>query len=397
MNTSDLISLGQQNLMETYKRFPVAFTKGENCTLYDTNGKAYLDFLSGIAVCNLGYSNEAYKKAVHEQVDAIIHTSNYFWIEKQAELAALLTKNSFAEKVFFCNSGAEANEGAVKLARRYQYDRGKKEKTEVVACKGSFHGRTLTTLSITDNEAYRTGFGNMPAGFRFTRFNDVEAIQSAVDENTAAVIVEPVQGEGGVHPADPAFLVALRKKCDETGALLIFDEVQCGMSRIGSLFAYEEFGVQPDIVTLAKALGNGVPIGAILSTDEISSSFSPGTHGTTFGGNPLVTAAAVATVKEHLRMDIPARTKKTGAYFRKKLEELVEEFPMVIEARGLGLLLGLDLDRPAKPFVDKMLEKGFIINATADTVLRFLPPLVIKEADIDKMISALRELFQAEK
>ncbi len=394
MNTKEIFEYGQANLMETYKRFPVSFVRGEGNTLYDSDGKAYSDFLSGIAVCNLGYSNEAYQAALHAQVDKIIHTSNYFWIESQVELANLLTENSFAEKVFFCNSGAEANEGAVKLARRYQYDRGEKEKTEIVACNGAFHGRSLTTLSITDNAAYREGFGSMPAGFRFTPLNDIDALESAITDTTAAVIIEPVQGEGGVHPATPAFLAAVRKKCRETGTLLIFDEIQCGMGRTGSLFAYEEFGVQPDIVTMAKALGNGVPIGAILSTDIVSASFTPGRHGTTFGGNPLCTAAAVATVKEHLRMDLPARAKEIGAYFMQKLNELVDECEVAKEARGVGLLLGLELDRTAKPAVEAMLERGYVINTTADTVLRFLPPLVIEKEEIDAMIAELKEVLQ---
>ncbi len=397
MKTQEIFETGQNTLMETYKRFPVAFVKGENSTLYDSDGNAYLDFLSGIAVCNLGYSNAAYKKALHDQVDQILHTSNYFWIEPQVELAKLLTENSFAEKAFFCNSGAEANEGAVKLARRYQYDRGQTQKTEVVACKGSFHGRTLTTLSITDNDSYREGFGSMPADFCFTPFNDIEAIDTAITDKTAAVIVEPVQGEGGVHPADVEYLKALRKKCVEVGALLIFDEVQCGMGRIGTLFAYESFDVTPDIVTLAKALGNGVPIGAILSKDKIAASFSPGKHGTTFGGNPLVTAAAAATVKELIRLELPKRSREIGDYFLKELQAIVDEFEIAVEARGMGLLLGLEIDRPAKPIVERMLDKGYVINTTADTVLRFLPTLIIEKTEIDQMLEALIEELRAEK
>lgn len=397
MKTQEIFETGQNTLMETYKRFPVAFVKGENSTLYDSDGNAYLDFLSGIAVCNLGYSNAAYKKALHDQVDQILHTSNYFWIEPQVELAKLLTENSFAEKAFFCNSGAEANEGAVKLARRYQFDRGQTQKTEVVACKGSFHGRTLTTLSITDNDSYREGFGSMPADFCFTPFNDIEAIDTAITDKTAAVIVEPVQGEGGVHPADVEYLKALRKKCVEVGALLIFDEVQCGMGRIGTLFAYESFDVTPDIVTLAKALGNGVPIGAILSKDKIAASFSPGKHGTTFGGNPLVTAAAAATVKELIRLELPKRSREIGDYFLKELQAIVDEFEIAVEARGMGLLLGLEIDRPAKPIVERMLDKGYVINTTADTVLRFLPTLIIEKTEIDQMLEALIEELRAEK
>lgn len=382
---------GSRVLMTNYKQLPIAFVHGEGCVLTDADGREYVDFLAGIAVCNLGYGNKAVSDALHTQVDSLLHSSNLVWIEPQIRLAELLTAHSFADRVFFCNSGAEANESAIKLARRYQFEKGNETKRRILAARGSFHGRSLTTLSVTDNATYRQGFGPMPDGFAFIDFNDPAACE-AIDDTVAAVIVEPVQGEGGVTPADPAYLAALRNRCDETGALLIFDEIQCGMGRTGTLFAYESTGVTPDIVTLAKALGNGVPIGALLAREDVAAAFTPGTHGTTFGGNHLCTAAGAAVVEEMLRLDLPARAQATGAYFREKLDSLTD-LPGVVGVRGKGLMLGLVLDYKAAPIVSAMLEKGFIINATADTVLRFLPPLIVETKQIDALVEALREVL----
>ena len=387
---------GEKVLMEIYDRFDISIVKGENNCLIDTDGNVYNDFLSGIAVVNLGYSNEAFTKALHEQVDALVHAPNYFWGPTTVELAELLTEHSFADQVFFCCTGAEANEGALKLARRYQFDQGYDNKTKILSCRGAFHGRTMTTATITDNDSLKEGFGTLPSGFEFIEFNNVQDAEDTITDEVCAVILEPVQGEGGLHVATEEFLQTLRKKCDETGALLIFDEIQCGMSRTGSLFAYEQTGVVPDIISMAKGLGNGVPIGAVLAGNEVGNSFQPGRHGTTFGGNPISTAAGLATLKEHLRMNLAETAKDTGAYFQEKLQTLVDRYDMVKEVRGRGLMIGIQLDREAMPLVRKMLKKGFIINDTDETLLRFVPPLTVEKEAIDRLVQALGEVFDEE-
>ncbi len=393
MQINELIALGEKVLMKTYGRFPISLVRGEGSKLYDSEGKCYLDFLAGIAVNSLGYGNETFVRTLQEQVAKLVHASNYFHIENQTLLAQQLVEHSVFDRVFFSNSGAEANEGAIKLARRYAFQHNGVEKSRIVAMSGSFHGRTLATLTITSNAAYREGCGPMPANFEFADFNDIESLAKVIDDDTAAVILEPVQGEGGVHPADPEFLRALRRICDEHGALLIYDEIQCGMGRTGKLFAYEHSGVAPDIMTLAKALGNGVPIGAILTSEEISTAFTPGSHGTTFGGNPLATAAGLAVMKEMIEQDLPGRAAETGEYFFAKLRELAEQFPCIVDIRGLGLMIGVELSFPGKSVVDALLERGFIVNCTAENVLRFVPPLIITLSEIDALIEALAQVL----
>ncbi len=396
IETEKIIDDGKNFLMNTYGRNPIVFIDGYDSTLVDSEGKEYLDFLSGIAVTSLGYSNQNVKDAMKYQVDTIVHTSNYFYIEPQVELGRLLCENSFADKAFFSNSGAEANEGAVKLARRRAYNKYGPDKHEVVAMKSCFHGRTLATLSITDSEVYREGYGPHPIGFKFTPFNDVQALKEVIGENTAAVILEPIQGEGGVNPVDPEFLKTARELTKQYDAALIYDEIQCGMGRTGKLFAYEHYGIEPDIMTLAKALGNGVPIGAILASGDFADVFTPGAHGTTFGGNHIATAAARAVVKEMLDKDIPGLASITGEHFKSRLNELKEEFDIVKDVRGMGLILGMELTIKGSQIVKDMLERGFIINCTHDYILRFIPTLIITKEEIDSMIDNLREVLKSQ-
>ena len=381
-------------VMRTYNRYPVSFVRGEGCWLYDESGKKYLDMLAGIAVCNLGHCHPRVSEAICEQAKTLIHTSNLFHIGPQAELARLLCENSFGEKVFFCNSGAEANEGAIKLARRYGTELNP-EKYEIVAFKNSFHGRTVASVSVTGQGKYSQGFGPMLEGVKFAEFNNLESVEEVVSERTAAIIVEPVQGEGGVVPAEPDFLKGLREIADRVNALLIFDEVQTGIGRTGKLFAYQHYGVEPDVMTLAKALGNGVPIGAVVAKGRAAGVLKPGLHASTFGGNFLSTRAGVEVLKVMTAPGFFDRVNAVAAYLRKGLESIVEEFPGRFEAvRGLGMMLGLVCRFECGELVGKLLEAGVIVNCTAGRVLRFLPPLVITEEEVDYGLSVLREVLR---
>lgn len=390
---NQLIQDAQKYLMNTYQPLPLLPNKGIESRLYTEDGSVYIDFLAGIAVNNLGYSNKHVQKAVHSAVDHLIHTSNYFYIPSQVKAAQLLVEQSFADKVFFSNSGAEANEGALKIARRKAYQQYGPQKNEVIAFTHAFHGRTLATMNMTDNASYREGYGPHPEGFTFVPYNDVKAFSESISERTAAVILEPIQGEGGVHVAHDDFMVALRELTQRFDAALIFDEVQTGMGRTGKLFAYEHWGIEPDIMTLAKALANGVPIGAILAKGDYAEVLTPGSHGTTFGGNPLATSAAVSVMEVMLNEDIPALAAKRGDYLRTGLQRLAQDQPLIQEIRGKGLLIGVELKQAGAAIVQTMLERGFIINCTQGNVLRFLPPLIIREAEIDAMLAALSEVM----
>jgi predicted acetylornithine/succinylornithine family transaminase len=376
-------------VMKTYGRYPVTFVRGLGSRVWDTEGKEYIDFLSGIAVNALGHCHPAVVRAIKEQSDKLLHVSNLYHIESQAELAKLLIEHSFADKAFFCNSGAEANEAAIKLARKYAKDNGEPDRFEIITMKQSFHGRTLAAITATGQEKFHKGFEPLVPGFRYLAFNDIAAANDAVNDSTCAVLVEPIQGEGGVRPADKNYLRTLRELCNERGALLIFDEVQCGMGRTGKLFAYEHYNVQPDIICLAKALGGGVPIGAILATEEASRSFSPGTHAATFGGNPLSCAAGVAVLKTLLSSGFLEHVNARADYFRKGLEKLKENHPVIREIRGLGLMMGLELAEEGTSLVNECLNRGFLINCTMGNVLRFLPPLIIEEEEIDLLLETL--------
>jgi predicted acetylornithine/succinylornithine family transaminase len=383
-------------LMNTYARIPVAFEKGQGCRLWDQDGRVYLDFLAGIAVTALGHSHPRVVETMKVQAEKLLHTSNLYHIENQIDLAELLVNHSFADKVFFCNSGTEANEGAIKLARRYSTERYGPEKTTILCMQNSFHGRTLGSLSATGQEKFQKGFGPLVPAFSFVPFNDLAAMDRNWNDSICAVLMEPIQGEGGIQVPDQAFLKEVKKRCQERKALLILDEVQTGLGRTGTLFCHEQFETHPDIMTLAKALGNGLPIGALLATDEVAAAFQPGTHAATFGGNPLVTAVARAVLSLILEEEFLPRVRKTGAYFRDQLQGLKKEFPRVLDVRGRGLLLGIALDRPGKPIVESCFQKGFLINCTQDTILRFAPPLIVEPEEIDALIKVLRELLSTE-
>ncbi len=377
----------------TYQRLPLLIERGEGCTLWDSDKKAYTDFLAGIAVCNLGHAHPAVADAVYHQAGMLCHVSNLFYTLPQTELAAALVEKSFADRVFFCNSGAEANEAAIKLARKYFYDRGEKDRYTIVTMEKSFHGRTMGTLSATGQEKIRKGFAPLLPGFEMVPFNDPDALRRKISSSVCAVMVEPVQGEGGVCCPSAGYLAEVRKICDDVGALLIFDEVQTGMGRTGRLFAHEHFDVAPDIMTLAKALGNGLPIGAMLATERVASAFGPGSHATTFGGNPVVCAAALAVLETMQKDNILARCRETGAYFKKRLLELKSRHACVADVRGLGLLLGMELTMDGNGVVLAAMEKGFLINCVQERVLRFAPPLVIEKNEIDGLVSCLDNIL----
>ena len=347
MEMKKLLEDSDNYLMHTYNRFPVAIRKGRGMKVWGTDGKEYLDFLGGVAVNCLGHCHPKVVVAIQKQAQRLIHISNYFHIESQTKLAKILVDNSFADKVFFCNSGAEANEAAIKLARRYFKEPVGQNKFEFITAINSFHGRTLATLSATGQEKFKKGFDPLVPGFKHVEFNDVDAIEKAITKNTCAVMLEPIQGESGVKIPDPDYMRDVRKLCDRHGILLILDEVQTGMGRTGKLFAYEHYGITPDIMTLAKGLAGGVPIGAMLATDKIAAAFEPGTHGSTFGGNPLACSAALATMEVLLEGDfVLDQCRRMGKYFKKRLEEMKKEFPSIIaEVRGMGLLVGMELTR----------------------------------------------------
>ena len=382
------IETAEQVLATTYSRLPVVFEQGAGATLWDREGRAYTDFLAGIAVCNLGHAHPAVQAALAEQAGKLLHVSNLFYTRPQVELGEWLVRHSFADRVFFCNSGAEANEAAIKLARKFFFDREERGRFHIVAMEQSFHGRTMGSLSATGQEKIRRGFEPVLEGFRFVPFNDLDALQAEVDDTVCAVLLEPIQGEGGIVVPDPDFLSGVRRLCDRTGALMILDEIQTGMGRTGRLFAHEHCGVTPDIMTLAKALGNGLPIGAMLARESVARAFGPGAHATTFGGTPIVAAGALAVVKTMSGEGIVERAAQTGAYFRERLQALAGRHRRR-EVRGLGLLLGLKLDGDGAAFVKDCLAHGFIINCVQGNVLRFAPPLIISTEEIDALIDCL--------
>ncbi len=380
-------------VMNTYARNPVTFVEGQGCRLKDETGKSYLDFLAGIAVCNLGHAHPGVAQAICNQALKLTHVSNLYYTEPQARVAELLVANSFADQVFFCNSGAEANEGALKLARLWG-----KEKLggafTVITMQGSFHGRTLATLAATGQVKIQKGYDPLLSEFRHVPFGDLAALEKVWDERVCAVLMEPVLGEGGVLTPPPDFLKGVRELCDRRGALLIFDEIQTGLGRTGRLFAHEHFGVVPDVMTLAKALANGLPAGAILASQPAASLFGIGAHASTFGAGPVVMAAAAVVLETLTAPGFMGRVQETGAYFRAKLGELAEKYPQVVKGvRGLGLMLGLELALPGAPLVKQLLQMGFVVNCTQETVLRFLPPLVVSQSEIDALIGALGQVL----
>jgi acetylornithine/N-succinyldiaminopimelate aminotransferase len=394
MDSQTLMMLSEKYVAHTYARYPVLLVRGKGTRVWDLEGEEYLDFVSGLGVCSLGHCHPKVIKAIQDQAERLIHVSNLYYIEPQIQLASLLCKHSFADKVFFCNSGAEANEGAFKLARKYAKEKTGKDRYEIITMERSFHGRTLATLTATGQEKFHKGYEPLMPGFKYVPFNDLGAVKKGIDSKTCAVMLEPIQGEGGVNCPSEGYLKGLREVCDEKGLLLIFDEVQVGMGRTGKLFAYEHDGVEPDMLTLAKSLAGGVPIGALLIRKGIAESFNPGDHASTFGGNPLATAAGVAALTAMVEEGMLENCQKIGDYFLSQLEEIKIKFPFVKEVRGKGLILGMELKIDGSSIVKEMLRKRILINCTMGNVLRFLPPLIATKEEVDRVVKALEEVFQ---
>lgn len=395
MKTADYMERTEQYVLHTYNRFPVVLESGEGVWLKDVDGKEYLDFGAGIAVFALGYGNKAYEDALKEQIGKLIHTSNLYYSVPLARAAEKLVKASQMDKAFFTNSGTEAIEGAIKAARKYAYLKDGSTGHEIIAMNHSFHGRSMGALSVTGNPHYQEAFKPLIGGIRFADFNDLESVKSQMNDKTCAILLEPVQGEGGIYPADPEFLRGLRALCDEHDILLIFDEIQCGMGRCGSWFAWQQYGVRPDIMTSAKALGCGIPVGAfVLNEKTAKASLVPGDHGTTYGGNPLACAAVSKVFDLFEELDVIAHVRETAPYLERKLDELIAKYDFLTARRGRGLMQGLVVEgRPVGEIVSKALENGLIVMSAEGNVLRFVPPLIIEKEDVDEMIRRLERSF----
>jgi len=397
METRKIIEDADHYLMPTYSRFPIVLRKGRGVKVWDTNGKEYLDFVGGIAVNVLGHCHPKVVVAIQKQAQRLIHVSNLYYIEPQVKLAKLLVTHSFAGKVFFCNSGAEANEAAIKIARKYAKEHQGPERYEIISALNSFHGRTIATLTATGQPKFQKGFEPLLPGFKHVPFNDIDALRSAITGNTCAVMLEPIQGEGGVILPSEGYLNQVRELCDEKRLLLIFDEVQTGMGRTGKLFAYEHYGIVPDIMSLAKGLGGGVPIGAMLASDEVATAFQPRTHASTFGGNPLVCAASIATMETILEDGfILDQCNRMSRYLIESLNSLKHEYQgKVVNVRGKGLLVAMELLRDAVPYVSACMDRGILVGlAGAGNTLRFTPPLIVEGKDIDHMIDVLEDVLE---
>jgi acetylornithine/N-succinyldiaminopimelate aminotransferase len=387
MNTEEIMALDKDYVMQTYGRQPLALNKGKGAVVWDVEGNPYIDCVAGIAVNNVGHAHPRVAQAISEQAHKLIHTSNIYYTEEQVRLAKLLVDVSPHQKAFFCNSGAEANEGAIKLARKYT------GKGEIIAMENSFHGRTITTITATGQHKYKKGFEPLTPGFKHVPYGNVAAVGEAITDATAAVLVEPVQGEGGVIVPPDGYLDDLKKICHENNVLLIYDEVQTGFGRTGEMFASQTFKVTPDITTLAKAIAGGFPMGAILASEEVGSAFQPGDHAATFGGGPLACAAGIASIETIRQEGLIQKSRENGLYFKNELKELFQEHGLVEDVRGLGLMLGMEMDMPCANMVDAMREQGVLVNCTADNVLRFVPPLVITQDQIDNVTDHLDEIL----
>ena len=390
MNKENYINQTESELLHTYNRFPVVFDHGEGVHLYDTDGKEYLDFAAGIAVCALGYSNEAHKKALKDQTDKLLHTSNLYYNTQIMDAAKKVLDGADMDRIFFTNSGTEAIEGAIKSAKKYAYTRDGHAGHEIIAMKHSFHGRSIGALSVTGNAHYQEPFEPLMPGVKFADFNDLESVRALVTDKTCAVIMETVQGEGGIYPADEEFLKGVRKLCDENDILLILDEIQCGMGRSGALFAWQKYGVKPDIMTVAKALGCGVPVGAFMMTQKVADkSLAPGDHGTTYGGNPFVGAAINAVFDEFKRLDIIGHVNEIAPYLESELDKLVSKYDCLTARRGMGLMQGVECTLPVGKVSAEALNQGLVVITAGSNVLRFVPPLVIEKEHVDEMIQKL--------
>ncbi|WP_376792625.1 aspartate aminotransferase family protein [Thermoflexus sp.] len=394
MDPEAVVALAERVLAPTYRRPPVLFTHGEGMYVYDASGRRYLDFVAGIAVCALGHADPGVAEVIAAQARRLVHLSNLYHTEPHLRLAEALVAHSFADRVFFCNSGAEAVEAALKFARKFVRTHFDDRKVGFIAFAHSFHGRTMGALSVTEKPAYREPFAPLVPGVTFVPFNDIEAARAAITQETCAVIVEPIQGEGGVHVAAPEFLQALRARCDEVGALLIFDEVQCGLGRTGTLWAYEAYGVEPDLLTVAKPLANGLPIGAVLMREKVAAVLQPGDHGSTFAGGPLVTAVALHVFQRLCEPIFLAHVREMGAYLMDRLHAV--ELPGVKEIRGRGLLIGLEIEGDARQVVATALERGLLLTTAGDHVVRMVPPLIVERSHIDEAIAILQESMTAQ-
>lgn len=393
LTNEEIFAKDKSDYLPVFARYNIVLDHGDGPYVYDTKGKKYIDFLAGIAVNVVGHNYKPLVDAVSKQASKMIHCSNLYYTEVQVEAAEKLKKLSGMDKVFFGNSGAEANEGAIKLARKYATNIDP-EKIQIISALHSFHGRTLATLTATGQDHYHHGFGPLPAGFDYVPYNDIQALEAKMSDKTCAVMLEAIQGEGGVHVPDPDYLPKVRALCDKYNAVLIFDEVQCGMGRTGTFFGCQQFGVKPDIVTLAKGLAGGVPIGAFMATDKVANAFHAGDHGSTFGGNPLACAAACVVLDALIDGNLMENAKEIGAYLQSKFEEYKAKYPNLIkEVRGRGLILGMELTRPGREIANECLDYGAIINCTAGNVLRFVPPLNITKAHIDELISILDKVL----
>jgi acetylornithine/N-succinyldiaminopimelate aminotransferase len=394
MITSDILADSQKYIMNTYGRQPLVLVKGRGTKVYDSDGREYLDFVSGVAVNNLGHCHPRVVVALQKQAQRLMHVSNHYHNEPQINLAKALVKNSFADKVFFCNSGTEAVEAAIKLARRYNREILKRDRYEIITMHGSFHGRTIGALAATAQPKFHASFEPLPGGFRYVPFDDIQAVEGAITDRTCAVMVEPIQGEGGVNVPSAGYLKALRELCNHHDILLVLDEIQTGMGRTGKLFAYEHEGITPDAAVIAKGLGAGMAIGALIASNKVSQAFTPGSHGSTFGGNPLACSAALASLDTLLEDNIIIQAvDQLGSHFMKGLDALKGKYGFIKAVRGKGLLVGMELDFAGKDIVASCLKEGYLINCTMDRVLRFMPPLIIAEEEIDGLIDTLDGIF----
>jgi acetylornithine/N-succinyldiaminopimelate aminotransferase len=388
MNTEEIIALDKEYVMQTYGRQPLALKEGKGAVVWDVEGRPYIDCVAGIAVNNVGHAHPNVVEAISKQAHKLIHTSNIYYTEEQVRLAELLVKVSPHQKAFFCNSGAEANEGAIKLARKYT------GKGEIIAMENSFHGRTITTITATGQHKYKKNFGPLTPGFKHVPYGDVEAVREAITDKTAAVLVEPIQGEGGIIIPPEGYLEELKKVCHENDVLLIFDEVQTGFGRTGEMFASQTFKVAPDITTLAKAIAGGFPMGAVLASEEVGNAFEPGDHAATFGGGPLACAAALASIQTIQDEGLLAQSRSRGECFKTQLKDLFQEYGMVEDVRGRGMMLGMEMGMPCASMVDEMRQQGVLVNCTAGNVLRFVPPLVITTEQINEVTDSLDEVLR---
>lgn len=393
MTDKEYMDQGEQYLIHTYNRFKIVLDKGEGVYLYDVNGKKYLDFAAGIAVFALGYGNKEYNDALKAQIDKLIHTSNLYYNVPAIEAAKKVVEASGLKKAFFTNSGAEAIEGALKMAKRYAYDRDKNSDHEVIAMNHSFHGRTMGALALTGNSHYQEPFGPMISGIKFAEFNNLDSVKALINEKTCAIIVEPVQGEGGIYPATKEFMEGIRKICDDNDIIMICDEIQCGMGRTGKMYAFQHYNVKPDIITTAKALGCGVPVGAFVAGEKCCDSLVPGDHGTTYGGNPLACAAVAKTLELFEKYNLTAHVREIGAYLTEKLDELVAANDEVLERRGIGLIQGIKVKKPVGEISSEALKEGLLIISAKGNVLRLVPPLVIEKEHVDEMLEILKKVL----